>query len=174
MHRIPIVDVDRILVQRPHCVLKIACRDVVTRQCSAAVLVPLLRTRPSAGQRADQSRSPARTAFRPLNWFVFFLCLAQAMDNFDLSLNMQDQGQESAATQSYLDQVRNCAFASPASLWNATSCRRRSGGGRCLVRGPKYHTPPPPPPSVKPSGNVRTHTHLSFPRLGPSLGGRDT
>ncbi|XP_037558730.1 TOX high mobility group box family member 4 isoform X1 [Dermacentor silvarum] len=30
---------------------------------------------------------------------------AQAMDNFDLSLNMQDQGQESAATQSYLDQT---------------------------------------------------------------------
>ncbi|XP_077543293.1 TOX high mobility group box family member 3-like isoform X4 [Haemaphysalis longicornis] len=29
----------------------------------------------------------------------------QAMDNFDLSLNMQDQGQESAATQSYLDQT---------------------------------------------------------------------
>uniref|UniRef100_L7LZS7 HMG box domain-containing protein n=1 Tax=Rhipicephalus pulchellus TaxID=72859 RepID=L7LZS7_RHIPC len=28
-----------------------------------------------------------------------------AMDNFDLSLNMQDQGQESAATQSYLDQT---------------------------------------------------------------------
>ncbi|KAH7983607.1 hypothetical protein HPB52_013113 [Rhipicephalus sanguineus] len=27
------------------------------------------------------------------------------MDNFDLSLNMQDQGQESAATQSYLDQT---------------------------------------------------------------------